>query len=670
MVLIVCFLITFSQPVFSQSPKDRNYEYQKLKAVVACNEGDYQKSIKIYNQLIKKGYTHADLFEGRALCYRRTGEYEKAIADFRHLIKRDPLNLTYYQDIAAIEHLKNNPEGELEILTEAIRKTNSPELLQKRGDFYKKQHNPHKALKDFSDAFEAVKTQHLPLNRKYDVLTKLCDDYLEMHMPDTARMILDYAADELKFDRSISETENKAVFEHFANNLNECKIRQLIEADRYDEAIDLCEGLINQSTNGDKTSKNTGYFYGAVARMHLKDYDGALKYFARSKTLSPRNRKIPYYEGECYYQQDNFTMASVKYEEWSETKKDCPTAEAYEVLAEYRNGKKQDILSALDSMINQNPGLPEILFVKARALGVQGKEKEAFEALASSLRAGFSERDRILFGLSDLEPAVRAFRCDTLLAQVNIHIATKGAKTVAGAGLIHSPPYAGSEKRLALVIGNGMYENGGILANPENDEDDMAAVLAHLGFDVMAYKNADQTTMKRAIDEFGQRLKHYDVGLFFYAGHGIQAKGINYLIPVDASIHDETDVEFTCVDAGRILSRMEEARNRINIIILDACRDNPFERSWNRSARGRGLAKMDAPKGSIIAYATEPGNTASDGSGRNGLYTGALLDEMQTPGIIIEKVFRQVRTRVLELSGEQQTPWESTSLTGDFYFLK
>ena len=197
----------------------------------------------------------------------------------------------------------------------------------------------------------------------------------------------------------------------------------------------------------------------------------------------------------------------------------------------------------------------------------------------------------------------------------------------------------------------------------------MAAVLEHLGFEVMKYENTDQNNMKRAIDEFGYRLKMYDVGLFFYAGHGIQVKGINYLIPVNAEINDETDVEFSCVDAGRVLARMEDAGNRINIIILDACRDNPFERSWTRSSGSHGLARMDAPRGSIIAYATEPGNTASDGTGRNGLYTEVLLNEMQKPGLIIEKMFRQVRTQVIDRSGGKQTPWESTSLTGDFIFL-
>jgi uncharacterized caspase-like protein len=160
------------------------------------------------------------------------------------------------------------------------------------------------------------------------------------------------------------------------------------------------------------------------------------------------------------------------------------------------------------------------------------------------------------------------------------------------------------------------------------------------------------------------------VGLFFYAGHGIQVNGNNYLIPVDARLQDENDVEYDCVRAGRILGKMESAGTRTNIVILDACRDNPFERSWNRGAQGKGLAFMNAPSGSLIAYATSPGTTAADGTGGNGVYTSALLEHIQTPGITIEEVFKRVRTSVRQQSQSKQIPWESTSLEGNFYFNK
>ena len=226
-----------------------------------------------------------------------------------------------------------------------------------------------------------------------------------------------------------------------------------------------------------------------------------------------------------------------------------------------------------------------------------------------------------------------------------------------------------NEKRLALVIGNGKYVYCNELSNPTNDSKGMKAALQKVGFDVLEYENLNQAQMKKAIDDFGVKLKNYTVGLFFYARHGIQSKGYNYLIPVDANIQSEQQVKYDCVQADRVLGLMEEAGSPVNIVILDACRNNPFGRSWSRAANNGGLAFMNAPGGSLIAYATSPGRTASDGSGSNGLYTDALLENIQTPGISILQMFQNVRRTVSLKSYKLQIPWESTSLTGDFFFV-
>ncbi|MFT5914668.1 MAG: hypothetical protein ACI81T_001161 [Bacteroidia bacterium] len=231
-------------------------------------------------------------------------------------------------------------------------------------------------------------------------------------------------------------------------------------------------------------------------------------------------------------------------------------------------------------------------------------------------------------------------------------------------------PIAKGEKRLALVIGNASYSNAGTLKNPVNDARSMKTALEKLGFTVMKYENCSQTTMKRAIDDFGRQLVGYDVGLFFYAGHGLQVDGSNYLVPTDAKIQNEDEVEYDCVRADRIMAKMEGAETKTNLVVLDACRNNPFERSWNRSGGGKGLAFMNAPVGSLIAYATSPGNTASDGSGSNGLYTESLLSELDKPNVNIMEMFQKVRGKVIEKSGGKQVPWESTSLRGNFYFMK
>ncbi|WP_159949832.1 caspase family protein [Polaribacter septentrionalilitoris] len=226
------------------------------------------------------------------------------------------------------------------------------------------------------------------------------------------------------------------------------------------------------------------------------------------------------------------------------------------------------------------------------------------------------------------------------------------------------------QRRLALVIGNSNYAYASKLRNPVNDANAMKTKLEGLGFTVLKFVNGDQNTIKRAIDEFGKQLKNYDIGLFFYAGHGVQVNGSNYLVPTDAKIESEDEVEYDCVKADRVLSKMKSAGTKTNLVVLDACRNNPFERSWSRSASGNGLAFMNAPRGSLIAYATAPGNTASDGLGKNGTYTGALLKEMDKENITILEMFQNVRAQVIKVSKGKQTPWESTSLTGNFFFKK
>jgi formylglycine-generating enzyme required for sulfatase activity len=227
-----------------------------------------------------------------------------------------------------------------------------------------------------------------------------------------------------------------------------------------------------------------------------------------------------------------------------------------------------------------------------------------------------------------------------------------------------------AQPRIALVIGNSNYK-GDLpkLTNPSNDAELMAATLKKLGFEVVKVQDADLQQMKRAISDFGTKLTNAGgtaVGLFYYAGHGIQVGGTNFLIPLKANITKAADADLEAVDAGLILKQMEFAGNALNIIILDACRNNPLSRGM-RSA-DQGLARMDAPMGSFIAYSTAPGATAADGSGKNSPYTLALAKAIQKPGIPIEEAFRDARVDVIAATQKEQIPWESSSLTGAFSF--
>lgn len=222
------------------------------------------------------------------------------------------------------------------------------------------------------------------------------------------------------------------------------------------------------------------------------------------------------------------------------------------------------------------------------------------------------------------------------------------------------------DRKTALVIGNARYKDSP-LRNPVNDAQDIAAKLGELGFKVTLLTNADREEIDKAISQFGRDLKESDVGIFYFSGHGMQVGGTNYLIPVNASIDAEDEIPSKAIDANLILRKMDSAKSRFNIVILDACRNNPFARSFRSYTRG--LATMDAPKGSLIVYATSPGSVAADGSGRNGIFTKHLLSNIAAPGIDIEVMMKKVKQGVAEETGERQTPWTLSSLTGEFYFV-
>lgn len=231
-----------------------------------------------------------------------------------------------------------------------------------------------------------------------------------------------------------------------------------------------------------------------------------------------------------------------------------------------------------------------------------------------------------------------------------------------GAGLAATAPPA-TESRVALVIGNAAYPQDP-LRNPVNDARAMAASLRRLGFTVLMHENTTKAAMEQAVLDYGRRIAAGGVGIFFYAGHAMQVRGRNFLVPVDAQIDQEAKTRVAAVDLDLLLEQLSEARNRVNLVILDACRNNPFEAKV-RGGRGQGLAPVDAARGTLIAYATAPGSVASDGSGRNGLYTEELLRALDQPGLKVEEVFKRVRVAVSDRSNGAQTPWESSSLTGD-----
>jgi uncharacterized caspase-like protein len=224
-----------------------------------------------------------------------------------------------------------------------------------------------------------------------------------------------------------------------------------------------------------------------------------------------------------------------------------------------------------------------------------------------------------------------------------------------------------TEERIALVIGNAAYRTDP-LDNPVNDARLMAQSLREAGFAVRVHENLDRRALFAALSDFSKRLGENTIAALYYAGHGLQLRDRNYLIPVDAEIRSEDEIPIAGVDIGFLLNRMGTARSRINIVILDACRNNPFAGKGGNIAQG--LAQMEAPPGTLMAYATAPGKLAADGGGgANSLYATHLAHQMLVPGLPVELVFKRVREAVVRDTRELQVPWEASSLQGEFAFV-
>ena len=247
------------------------------------------------------------------------------------------------------------------------------------------------------------------------------------------------------------------------------------------------------------------------------------------------------------------------------------------------------------------------------------------------------------------------------------------AAALLGALIITAP--ASAQKRVALVIGNSAYQNATALANPASDASDIGAALKDAGFEIILGLDLDKRAFDGKVREFSHLLPLADTGVLFYAGHGMQVSGRNYLVPIDARLQSERDLDFETVGLDFILRQMElEREGKTNIVFLDACRDNPLARNLARAMGtrstnvGSGLAHVQTGVGTFIAYSTQPGNVALDGQGRNSPFTAALLEGLKEPGRNLTAVMIEVRKQVLATTSGKQVPWDHSALTGDFYF--
>ena len=410
------------------------------------------------------------------------------------------------------------------------------------------------------------------------------------------------------------------------------------------------------------------------ANAEMEDFEQAWEDFNQVIALDPEDSEA--YEGRawCLEKQGKYDLALKDYS--TAIKLNPVSSEAYEGRGWVWSAKEdhEKAIADFTRAIEIKPGLA----VAYEGRGLSYKETGRYEpALADYTQAikldpenydAYFTRSYVLESLGRLEEAAadaaRAAELDPDATEAKLRaqeLKTRSAKAASTTSPLPAAVYSAtqvplptSENRIALVIGNGAYQHFPPLANPVNDAVDMAASLESTGFTVRKCINGQRQEMLNAVRRFGDDLKQGGVGLFFYAGHGVQVKGENFLVPVDADIRHEDEVEDSALKASSVLRKMETAGNRLNIVILDACRNNPLP----GSSRGadRGLARMDAPRGSLLVYATAPGDTASDGEGRNGLFTSMLLKYMKTPGLPVESMLKKVRVEVMKKSGETQLP--------------
>ena len=403
------------------------------------------------------------------------------------------------------------------------------------------------------------------------------------------------------------------------------------------------------------------YFYRGQSYYHTNEYDKALDDLEQSDMLNHFNTGVIYwYQARCYDKLGKTPEAESKY-------KRAVTAAA--------NNKKvsAQILADRSQFYARhgNKAAADQDLAQAKELDPSNKEiaGATVVATAASRTAGEDKKTQVIVQSNpNTKKESEPTKSQTQTAQQNSPPASQAnAELVAAMAMTYK-----DEKRYALVIGNSNYNKEiGVLKNPLNDATDVATELRKSDFEVQLVTNATYVQMREAMRKFHEKLTagpvDKTVGLFYYAGHGVAYQDENYLVPIDADVKFEDDITRMCFPVQRmVLANMERSNSRMNIVILDACRNNPFP-ATSRSVSS-GLSEMKRARGSFIAYATAPGSVASDGTGRNGLYTQELLKALRKPGLTIEQVFKEVRMNVMRLSGDKQYTWDSSNIIGEFYF--
>ena len=437
-------------------------------------------------------------------------------------------------------------------------------------------------------------------------------------------------------------------------------------AKEYDAVIEAFTTIISNPSH-DKRFDEDLYFYRGQSYFHKGEYDKSLSDLNQSLTLNHFNKgTIYWYQARCYNKLGKKAEATASYQEALTASQNSKKLSA-QILADRAQFNKQhgDLAAA-----NQDLALAKTLDPSNKEISQAGISSQP--STTANRTAGEEKKTQVIVKSNPNQGATTTPTQTQKTQQQNTPPPSTPAQQVNTELVAALAGQYKDEKRYALVIGNSNYSKEiGILKNPLNDATDVATELRKSSFEVQLITNATYVQMREAMRKFQEKLtegpRDQTVGLFYYAGHGVAYQDENYLVPIDADVKFEDDITRMCFPVQRmVLANMERTNSRMNIVILDACRNNPFP-ATSRSISS-GLGEMKRARGSFIAYATAPGSVASDGGGRNGLYTQELLKALRKPGLSIEQVFKEVRMNVLRQSGDKQYTWDSSNIIGEFYF--
>lgn len=587
-----------------------------------CNGRDVDARISACTRIIdetgarQNSTMRAGAFNNRGIAYFSKGEFERAIRDFDEAIAAKPNNPVLYHNRGMAYYNKGDNEAAIRSYEEAI------SIHPKFAAAYNDRANVYFRMKEYDKAISG-----------YDDAIRLQprDGVLYANRGNTYRMKGDY-------DRALRDFEDAIRL-----NPREAGLiygRSQVYADKGDanRAIaDLDEAIRFKSDNGDYFNSR-GFLY-----KQQGDYDRAIRDLDEAIKLKPKLAAAFANRGDAWRQRGDIERAIM---DLSEAIRLDPTVTPAYVSRGLAFEAKGDIEQA---KFDFSTALTRTSGNFATAKEAVAKARERLAALEGTTGAT---------GGGPLPAITPAPRSESLVS-------------------VPSPAADNVERgpRVALVIGNAAYSNVPSLANPVNDAREMSSALRELGFKVIEGYNLTSTTMRSKIAEFGSALPGAGVSLLYYAGHGMQVSGRNYLVPVDAKVERPSALGTEAIEVNTIIADMESEK-RINLVFLDACRDNPLSRNLARSmgggsrssAVGQGLAQVNAGIGTLITFATSPDTIALDGSGRNSPFTQAMLKYIRTPGLEIRSMLTRVRADVIRATNEQQVPWDHSSLTGDFYF--